>query len=165
MQKRGIFIVILVMLLLRLGAQEVISHKVLVPGASTWEGEGYSISYTVGEPVVTYLGQEEWEITQGFQQPSITFVPTRPKDGNGVDVYPNPARDFLKIVMFGDSVEEYTVTIFSIDGSIYFREDYSRNGSMMVETLDISSFKRGLYFVRVQTMSKKIERLFKIEKM
>lgn len=163
--KRGIFIFLLATGTLLLDAQGL-SHQVLVPAASTWQGEQYTISQTVGEPVVTYLPGENWELTQGFQQPLNVEKGIFIKQGNGALVYPNPVSDYLKIEMFGTESIEYHITIFSIDGSIYFRKDYSCIGRFdRIETLNVKEFKRGMYFVRVETTPRKIEKTFKIEKM
>lgn len=165
MQKRGIFIVLILMGFLRLEAQ-VISHKVLVPAASTFQGEVYTVSQTIGEPVVAFLNTESWDLTQGFQQPSTTLVALIPPNGNGIKVFPNPVQDYLTIEMFGDGVIDYRITVFGIEGTVYFRKDYKCSGSFWrIESLNVSDFKSGIYFVRVQTNPRKIERMFKIEKM
>ena len=66
MTRRGIFIILFLTGTVCLRSQEL-SHRVLVPLASTWHGELYHISQTIGEPVVKYLPGEEWDLTQGFQ--------------------------------------------------------------------------------------------------
>jgi len=165
MVKRGIFIFLLATGMIQLDAQ-VISNRVLVPVASTWQGEQYSISQTVGEPVVLYLPGEEWELTQGFQQPLGKGADVPVRQGNGVLVYPNPVSDYMKIEMFGTESIEYHVSIFGIGGSIYFRKDFNCTGSFnIIETLNVSEYKRGIYFVRIETTPVKIAKTFKIEKM
>lgn len=165
MLKGGIFIFIIVTGTVCLKAQEL-SHQVLVPVASTWQGGNYSLSQTVGEPVVAFVSGGNRDLTQGFQQPSMMLNPIVPPQGNGVDVYPNPVSDLLKIEMFGDVSVDYSITVFGIDGSVYFRQDYPCSGRFWrIETLDVSGFKRGIYFVRVETFPRKIGRMFKIEKM
>ena len=149
-----------------LDAQEL-SNQVLVPLASTWqEGELYTISQTIGEAVVVYLPGGTWELTQGFQQPLGKNSVRPERQGTGVEVYPNPVSDYMYIEMFGDESQEYYVSIFGFGGSIYFRNDYNFTGQFrFIETLDVSEYKRGIYFVRVETTSGKIRKTFKIEKM
>ena len=165
MQKRGILLVLLVVSWTGLKAQEL-SHQVLVVAANVANGSGYSISQTVGEPIVDFISSEKYDLTQGFQQPSCSLVTPQPPLGNGVNVYPNPVIDDLKVEMFGETGMEYELTIFGIDGSVYYRNRYECTGKFWrLEVLDVSGFKRGLYFVRVEASNKKIARLFKIEKM
>jgi len=82
MVKRGIFIFLLVTRMILLDAQEI-SNQVLVPLASTWQGEQYTISQTIGEAVVVYLPGETWELTQGFQQPLKKFGERPLRQGTG----------------------------------------------------------------------------------
>ncbi|MEZ5011383.1 MAG: T9SS type A sorting domain-containing protein [Bacteroidales bacterium] len=165
MLKGGYFILLLMVGISGLSGQ-VVSHKVLVPLASTWQNENYFVSQTVGEPVVMYLHTESNDLTQGFQQPCLILHSIVTPQGNGVLVYPNPVQERLSIEMYGDFSVEYHITIFGLDGSVFFRKDYPCNGQFWrIETIDVTEFKRGLYFVRVETTPRKIERLFKIEKM
>ena len=165
MTRRGIFIILFLTGIVCLRSQEL-SHKVLVPLASTWHGEFYHISQTIGEPVVKYLPGEEWNLTQGFQQPSIIFEQTIKPQGNGIRVYPNPVSDDLKIEMFGDLPVEYQVTVFTIDGTIYLRKSYQCDSYYWRdEVIDFRGLKRGVYFVKVESTPERISRTFKIEKM
>lgn len=165
MQKRGIFVILFLTGIVCLRSQEL-SHQVLVPLASTWHGELYHISQSVGEPMVQYLPGEQWELTQGFQQPSMVYELTIKPQGNGIKVYPNPVSDHLKLEMFGDEQVEYHITIFTIDGTIYLRKSYQCDSHYWRnEVIDFRNFKRGLYFVRVESSPERISRIFKIEKM
>ena len=165
MQKRGIFIVLFIVFGLQLDAQQL-SHKVLGVAGSVVSNGDYSISQTIGEPVVKMIGIDEFILTQGFQQPSAElFKPTNP-NGSGVKVYPNPVRDNLVFELFGDQDLEYHITIFGFSGAIYYKKDYPCVGKFWhIVTLDVSSYARGTYFVRVVTEDGRISRLFKIEKM
>jgi len=165
MLKRGIFIVLLVVSWTGLNAQEL-SHQVLVVAANVANGSGYSISQTIGESIVDFIHSEKYDLTQGFQQPGCRLVTPQPPPGNGVKVYPNPVLDDLKVEMFGETGVEYELTIFGIDGSLFYRNRYECTGKFWrLEVLDVSEFKRGLYFIHVEASNKKIARLFKVEKM
>ena len=165
MPKRGIFIFIIVLSGLHLNAQQI-SHKVLVPASSIASAGGFFISQTVGEPMVKLIGNEIYTLTQGFHQPSSSiFTPAVP-GGSGVKVYPNPVRDNLILELFGEQSLDYHVTIFGFNGAIYYENDYPCAGKFWhVITLDVSSYKRGTYFVKVVTSDGMISRLFKIAKM
>lgn len=165
MLKRGIFICIILSFGLHLGAQSV-SRKVLIGAGSVVSNGGYSLSQTIGEPVVKIIEDEEYILTQGFQQPSCSkFEPIEHK-GSGVKVYPNPVIDKLMLELFGEESLEYSILIFGFNGAIYFNNDYPCDGNFKrIITLDVSSYQRGTYFVKVLTKNGSIDRLFKIEKM
>lgn len=162
---RGIFIFILVVFFGISNAQEL-SRQVLVPMASVRNQEEVNISQTVGEAMVEFIHCTNYDLTQGFQQPRVKIGDRLQPMGNGVKVFPNPVKRDLVIEMFGETSIEYDVTIFGIDGSIYYRNCYPCEGNFWHRrTIDVSSYKRGLYFIRVESKDSRIARMFKIEKM
>ena len=50
-----------------------ISHHVVASGGNYSTASGISVSSTVGEPMVNTLTATGFILTQGFQQPSITY--------------------------------------------------------------------------------------------
>lgn len=165
MLKRGIFIFILVIFCGIINAQEL-SRQVLVPLASVKNQGEVNISQTVGEAMVDYIHCTNYDLTQGFQQPKVKIGDPLQPMGNGVKVFPNPVRRDLVIEMFGETSIEYDVTIFGIEGSIYYRNCYPCEGNFWNRiTIDVSSYQRGLYFVKVESKDSRISRMFKIEKM
>ncbi len=127
MQKRGIFILFIVIVGVNVCAQKI-SHEVMVPASSVASSGGYFISQTIGESVTTLVRNESYIFTQGFQQPSsMKFTPVD-HSGSGVKVYPNPVQDCLTLELFGEKDLEYHVTIFGFNGAIYFLKDYPCKG-------------------------------------
>ncbi len=167
MLKRGIFIVLVMSFYMQLSAQSVsVSRDVLVCSGSVASIGGFSVSQTIGEPVVKHIGNESFMITQGFQQPSASRLIPIDHTGTGVKVYPNPVRYNLTLELFGERDIEYHVTIFGFNGAIYFKNDYPCSGCFFHPiSIDVSNYQRGTYFVRVLTNDGTIKRLFKIEKM
>jgi len=165
MQKRGIFIVCLIVFGVHVSAQHV-SHAVLVPLANTYSTGKYCISQSVGEPVVEYIHSDYFDLTQGFQQPSIKGVGFIEEDkGKGVEVYPNPVISNLTVEFIGSQTNEYHLIIFGLNGSIYRENTYTCIGTGRKEYLDLSDFSRGTYFVRIVAADESIIRTFKIEKL
>lgn len=71
---------------------------------------------------------------------------------NTMFVYPNPARDFIKIA--NNSQENQILSIYSIDGRMLVKQNYSAN-----EGIDISSLKEGLYIVKLNGQTFKFSKL------
>ncbi len=163
MQKRGIFIVCLIVFNLQIYAQSI-SHEVLVPLASVTSTGTYCISQTIGEAVVEYIHCDNIDLTQGFQQPSLDSDRPYIPPGNGVKLYPNPVQTKLTLELFGNLSREYRVVIFGINGSIYMEKNYNCTSRRLIP-IDVSDFSRGTYFVKVVASDGTIDRLFKIEKM
>jgi len=166
MHDRGIIIVLLFIVICSGTRAQDISHRVLVPLASVTEVNYHNLNQTVGEPVVQLLESVNYDLTQGFHQPSISLRKPDPPEGNGVEVYPNPVVDFLKVELFGVVPANFEIMIFSMDGSVFYINDIQCGRDYWrIERIDLSSYKRGMYFVRVRASDGRIQRIFKIEKM
>jgi len=72
------------------------------------------------------------------------------KSALNVDVYPNPATDFVKINV-NEAIENITIEFVSVTGQVVFNDNTSVNGEMY---LDLSSVSKGIYFLKLSTESK-----------
>ncbi|MEA1887442.1 MAG: T9SS type A sorting domain-containing protein [Bacteroidota bacterium] len=143
-----------------------ISHQVLAPMTRVADISYYNVSQTVGESIVEGLDASNFYLTQGFNQPSIHVVSSKPSEGSGVEVYPNPAVDILNVELFGFERTDFELVIFGFNGALFHKQEISCGREHWnIESIDISNYKRGLYFVRVRSFDNRISRLFKIEKM
>lgn len=143
-----------------------VSPRVLAPAAGQAVHNNINFSQTIGQTAVDIIGSGGYVLTQGFQQPLITNQEDTSSKGNGVDVYPNPATDYIYVKMFGDVARNFRIEIINITGTVIksmkinFVTDYYH-----IEQIMISDIKIGLYFVRVSSDDKLILRTFKIEKL
>ena len=142
-----------------------LSHQVLVPAAGLATSTTINYSQTIGETAVDVISGSGFILTQGFQQPGMKVTDITPT-GTGVDVYPNPASDFIYVKLFGAEARKYRIEIINIAGTIVssvtmdFITEYN-----IIQRIDISDLTFGFYFVRVASYDAKINRVFKIEKM
>lgn len=166
MKYKGIIIVFWLMAGIAECVGQDVSHQVLAPLASTADLSYYNVSQTVGEAMVLTLETSGHDLTQGFHQPGIFIsTPEQPK-GNGVEVYPNPVVDKMKVELFGHEKRDFEIVIFGLNGSVFYRSKVSCGPDYWkIISLNMNSYKRGMYFVRVISLDNKISRLFKIEKM
>ena len=142
-----------------------LSHQVMVPAAGIATNGIVSYSQTIGETAIEIISGSGFVFTQGFQQPGIKFSPETAPDGNGVNVYPNPATDFINIKLFGDVARKFRIEIINIagaivnSGTINFIESY-----YYIQRIEVDKLMNGLYFVRIVSDDGLISRTFKIEK-
>ena len=74
-------------------AQDLIST-----GGDFFQMPSGSISFTIGEPIIETVGNENHNLTQGFQQSTRPFISDYNElDDIEIDVYPNPTTDIVKI--------------------------------------------------------------------
>lgn len=148
------------------GYGQQLSNQVLLPAAGLASSGIVDYSQTIGETAIEIIGNEGFTFTQGFQQPSMKIIDTNLPQGTGVEVYPNPATDYLQMKFFGTKARTFRVEIINLTGTILksfemlFITTYYH-----IEPVEITSLKNGFYFVRIISNDKLINRIFKIEKM
>ena len=165
LNRSALIVFLLVVLLARANSQQL-SHQVLVPAANVQYYSGVNYSQTIGETVVEIVSAYDHTLTQGFQQPSIDLDVPPPPNGTGVDVYPNPVTEYVKVELFGETAREFSIMIVNINGTpVYLDQLIFSSSYWYIEEVPVASFIRGIYFVRVMSMDGVINRTFKIEKM
>ena len=79
--------------------------------------------------------------------------------------YPNPVVNSLTIEMFGSNSTSYDISIYSLHGALLIKKEYSCVGMHNdIRMINLSSFKRGTYIMKIRTSDGIIDRVFKIEK-
>jgi hypothetical protein len=143
-----------------------LSHQVIVPLAGIASTSVISYSQTAGETAVEIEGCTYFVLTQGFQQPRCLKINENQKPGTGVNVYPNPADDFITIEMFGESARTFRIDFINITGMVVQSERMVFNGKFWYkDPMDIHSLMKGFYLVRVYSEDGLVNRNFKIEKL
>lgn len=163
---KGIKILILLLLISSENTfSQQLSHQVLVPVAGVSTAGGFSYSQTSGETMVEIIGNPDFVLTQGFQQPGMKVSSVIKPDGNGVDVYPNPVTDFVNIKFFGDAARNFKVDVITITGTIVNTGTINFTDSYYyIQQIAFDKFRTGLYFIRIVSDDGLISRTFKIEK-
>jgi hypothetical protein len=64
-----------------------------------------------------------------------------------VDIYPNPTNSFFNLVFDGVEVENFEITIYDIFGKLIYKTTANSNETI----IDISSFVKGVYFVKINS--------------
>jgi hypothetical protein len=143
-----------------------LSHQVLVPIAGVSLSGNISYSQTIGESAVEIFEGSDHVFTHGFQQPSIKFLQGGQPEGNGVDVFPNPAIENITVRFFGNTSRDFIIEMINMTGNVVFSEKQSFTDSFYLEkVIPVSSFYKGIYLVRILSTDKLINRTFKIEKL
>ena len=164
---RGPKVLILLLLLSStIGFSQQLSHQVLVPAAGLATSGVINYSQSIGETAVEMINGSGFILTQGFQQPGMKNLTDPTPLGTGVEVYPNPATDFINVKLFGSDARKFRIEIINIAGTIVSSTtmDFITNYNI-VQQIDITNLTFGFYFVRVASDDAKINRVFKIEKM
>jgi|WetSurMetagenome_2_1015567.scaffolds.fasta_scaffold00683_14 hypothetical protein len=160
---------VLILILLSFSATingQQLSNQVLVPAAGLARVGVISYSQTIGETAVEPMSSGGYFLTQGFHQPGMIFITDTPPKGTGVDVYPNPATDFIYVKLFGEEARKIKIEVISLIGSVFSTVSLDLGTNYYyVQQVDITGLKYGIYLVRVTSDDLIISRIFKIEKM
>lgn len=129
--------------------------EVVAPAGGFYTAPNFNVSWTLGEPVIeTWINQEAGIIvTSGFQQGNLygTNVPVDPTAGFSVKMYPNPASMQTNINISLPAITEITITVTDITGRTVKQDKFIPTDLSYTYPLNISSFKSGLYLVRVNS--------------
>lgn len=118
--------------------------------------QGLSYTYTVGEVVIATLSSTERTVTQGFHQPEHTSIVTvsDPDFSDwGIEVFPNPATDFLAVRFSADKGQRLAVNVFDVVGrAMLLNQPLTEpDGSL----IDCRIWQPGVYFVQLLDPSSK----------
>jgi hypothetical protein len=142
-----------------------LSNQVIVSAAGVAAAGNLNYSHTIGESVIEIISSPDFILTQGFQQPGIKLTLVDPPKGNGVNVYPNPASDFIKVELFGEVARTFRIEMINMNGIFRLIEKVVFTDKFFeVKEFDITDLSSGFYLVRVMSEDGFINRTFTIEK-
>ncbi|MBS1774471.1 MAG: Omp28-related outer membrane protein [Bacteroidetes bacterium] len=67
------------------------------------------------------------------------------------EMFPNPAKDVIAVRALLNEPAETSVTITNAVGQVVFNQTYPKGGSMFAESINVSNFTNGLYFVTMNS--------------
>lgn len=112
-------------------------------------GGDININFTLGESVINTISNNEYLLTQGFNQPSIKII-------NSIDfldskvtniiLYPNPSIGNLKIIVESEFIDSGKIKIVDLKGKFLLAEDFMTNNP---KELNVGFLSSGFYFLSV----------------
>jgi hypothetical protein len=96
-------------------AQQVVSSS-----GNYYNNYSGSISYTVGEPIIETFSEENYILTQGFQQSNliVTAINELPGLNFEISVYPNPATEIVKLKIGKESSARMQYMLYDLNGKL-----------------------------------------------
>ncbi len=155
---------LILLLLLNILSLSVFSQSVISTAGNTTSNSDYILSWTIGEGVISCIGNENIELTQGFHQPLLVdVIAVGIEDDLLLDIiaFPNPTYDK---VMFdgGDQSGIYHIQVVDKLGRVLEQ----RSVPYQELTLEMSKYNNGTYIVEVvqdKTGKRKIFNIIKSE--
>ncbi len=135
-------------------AQTLSPTVIATAGSYSTGSNGYSLSSTVGEPVITTLTQGSTILTQGFQQPNdvVNGLLDIEKEADGAfSVYPNPTSDKLWFGYEFNQTGKVEVSLYDIVGQkLDYTLSESYDNGKQIHSFDCSSYAAGNYVLSVK---------------
>jgi len=164
---KKLYTVILLLFTLTAWSQDI-PMQVVAVGGGYFENTaaGVSISWTMGEVAYTTLTTSSYILTQGFQQGNLFTTsidkPTSPI--NGIAIYPNPAKDYVKIRIDVQNVSGKALfELYDITGRKVISRQMVIEQSEPVD-LDLSELRSGIYLLKIVMEKDKFNRIVKLVK-
>jgi hypothetical protein len=128
-----------------------------IPAAGgTATGQGGSASFTVGQVVYTVLSGQGHSAIQGVQQPYEISVVTSsgeiPFAGADIQVFPNPATDFLTLrieLVQNQNVQSLVCELFDMNGRVLEKQNITSSHT----NIRMSHLAPSTYFLKVYNKS------------
>lgn len=144
-----------------------ISRSVIASAGDFYSNGSISVSWTLGEIATETYTAGNLVLTQGFQQPDTikgpgNFIQGFPSDNFSVKVYPNPASDYLNIVIKGNDDMNLQIALFDAIGRNLLIDKI--NAGEPEKTLDVSLYRPGIYFLKIATVDGRSIRTFQVTK-
>lgn len=141
-----------------------ISSSVIASGGGSYEAGGINLSWTIGELAVETYTTSNLILTQGFQQGyyEITSVNDPLVKSIDLDIYPNPAIDFITIKIKNTDVKSVRLELYSIDGVLVVNELWENTGAPY--KFQVNRFNANQYILKVIDLDNKNTSSFKIIK-
>ena len=130
--------------------------QVVASGGGSGAQANYDLTWTVGEPVIFTLSNQDRVVTQGFHQPDIfTSVATWDLDlrALGIEVFPNPTADFVTVRFQAGSSSALAVQAFDVFGRLIGPQELLDIPEGTI--LDCSNWPAGMYLLRIHDLKTK----------
>jgi hypothetical protein len=122
-------------------------QEVITSAGDFHSAGGYSVSWTIGEPVIETFTSGSTVLTQGFQQPILISVSIyeNPELNFEINVFPNPTSDFLNVIIPGENYDEMQYFLFDAAGKLLDnRNIVSEQTQIMFTHMSVA-----VYFIKI----------------
>jgi hypothetical protein len=152
------------LLFISLAHAQVFFPEVISTAGNTYPGTNMTLSWTIGEFVITDINSAPVRITQGFNQPWYSTVGAGDLSmlSEHVKVYPNPIEDQVNIAFEQSSQEAYGIML--IDGKGKLVRKYETAPGQTSFTTSLAGLCPGLYCMIITTEHKGTVKVQKIIK-
>lgn len=141
---KNIIIIVVLFTSMKSYSQEVYSSC-----GNHYSNANYSMSFTIGEPIISTYIANGTIMTQGFHQTKLTDVASFIKNfytEATIAVFPNPAVNSIQIDLKSTNAINYRTNIFDINGQLIYQSTLT---SIPQQQIAVSHWSVGTYIIQV----------------
>ncbi len=146
--KRLLFLPVLILTSLSLSGQ-TISPSVVASSGGYAQGDGVSLSWTLGEMVIETLQHDNngLILTQGFHQTDIVITSVYEATGLDlqIDAFPNPVKEHLTVIMQEGAAESVRFNMADLQGHLLLDGELEGRET----SIDLTAYRSGIYFLTI----------------
>ncbi len=149
----------IIILLFFFGINNIYAQKVVATAGDYYNYSNISISWTLGEPVIETISNGSNILTQGFQQSKLSASEIYTVDSKNINinVFPNPAQEFVTIKTYGNKEMHFQLT--DINGKSIKEENINSDNT----NVSLKELPRGIFLLQI-SKNNKILKIFKLIK-
>jgi membrane-bound inhibitor of C-type lysozyme len=161
---KSTFIILLVLFVSIISNAQSIERQVISSMGASYNNGSIKVDQTVGETVISTESSLNIIITQGFHQPESDLSIDVPEIEREVkmSIYPNPTSSQVFLDITKVDAKSITLQLIDLTGKLLFAKEGVSPISTK-ETLDMSTFATGAYFLLVRDEKGRAVENFKIE--
>lgn len=132
-------------------AQVILNRYVVATSGGEGTVGAVKLTYTIGEPIVSFVTDGHFNLTQGFQQPE-ELPPVKPgtKLLKEYLIFPNPASTNLKIQMELLAPSYVQVELINPAGQTIYTTQPSMGAGKNTLVIGVNRFASGIYTLKLQ---------------
>jgi hypothetical protein len=150
-----------IMMLILFASSSLSAQEVTTSAGDFHQNSNFSVSWTIGEPVIDTWSASGTVLTQGFQQPILVSVSIyeNPDLNYTINAFPNPTSDFLNVVISNGTYDKMQYLLFDVTGKLIdSRQIVSEQTEILFSHLPVAT-----YYVKIIENNKELK-TFKIIK-
>lgn len=154
--KKVLFLPALILISLTLSAQSV-SPSVVATSGGHAQGEGLTISWTLGEMVIETFQNDNNDLilTQGFHQTDIVI--TSVYEAKSLDIqisaFPNPVKEQLTVSVQEGAADSIQFGLIDLQGNLLLEGELEGRET----NIDLATFRSGVYFLTLTIKGEQVK--------
>jgi hypothetical protein len=166
MLMKKLLFLLFTILICELAQSQRLKPEIISSGGGLMSNANVKMSFTIGEPVTGKVFNSSHIFWQGFQQywkiSTSTSIAGLTINNLNCNVYPNPTRDIINILLQTDQAESMVISIVDLNGKVFNQQKIV--DKITEKQIDVANYPSGIYLLVITTVSGKHLETFKIQK-